>query len=144
MEKINLEKLTEEKKFKHATVYTVTQTPTIAIVEATANYIPLEPFKEIFNFIGELASKKGITKLIFDKRKLSVFHQPSMEWYFIEWKEKTFDLGLKAHRKILPVDDVFRQSVRIGREKIDKAYPTKKFQQMDIQYFDTVEEAIQK
>ncbi len=144
MEKMTNSKLLEEKKFKHATVYTVAQSPHIAVVEATANYIPLEPFKEIFNFIGELASKKGITKLIFDKRQLSVFHQPSMEWYFIEWKEKTFDLGLKTHRKILPVDDVFRQSVRIGREKIDKTYPTKKFQRMDIQYFDTVEEAIQK
>ncbi|MFM9837512.1 MAG: hypothetical protein ACKVOQ_04565 [Cyclobacteriaceae bacterium] len=144
MEKITLDTLTEEKKFKHATVYTVAKSPNIAIVEATANYIPLEPFKEVFNFIGELTAKRGITKLIFDKRKLSVFHQPSMEWYFIEWKEKTFDLGLKTHRKILPVDDIFRQSVRIGREKINKAYPTKKFNSMDIQYFETVEEAIQK
>lgn len=144
MEKITLDTLIEEKKFKHATVYTVAMSPTIAIVEATANYIPLDPFKEVFNFIGELAAKRRITKLIFDKRKLSVFHQPSMEWYFIEWKEKTFDLGLKTHRKILPIDDVFRQSVRIGREKINKAYPTKKFNAMDIQYFESVEEAIQK
>ncbi len=144
MEKINLDNLIEEKKFKHGTVYTVKNSPHIAVVEATANYIPLDPFKEIFNYIGDLTKAKGITKLVFDKRKLSVFHQPSMEWYFIEWKEKTFDLGLKIHRKILPVDDVFRQSVRIGREKINKAYPTKKFNLMDIQYFETVEEAIQK
>jgi hypothetical protein len=144
MEKIALDNLNEEKKFKHGTVYTVKKSPHIAVVEATANYIPLEPFKEIFNFIGDLIETKGITKLVFDKRKLSVFHQPSMEWYFIEWKEKTFDLGLKTHRKILPVDDVFRQSVRIGREKINKAYPAKKFNSMDIQYFESVEEAIQK
>jgi hypothetical protein len=144
VEKTALDNLIEEKKFKHGTIYIVKNSPHIAVVEATANYIPLDPFKEIFNYIGDLTKAKGITKLIFDKRKLSVFHQPSMEWYFIEWKEKTFDLGLKIHRKILPVDDIFRQSVRIGRDKINKAYPTKKFNLMDIQYFETVEEAIQK
>ena len=143
MEKTTLYKLIEEKKFKHATIYVVAQSPHIAVLEATANYIPLASFKEIFNFIGDLTSKNGITKLIFDKRKLSVFHQPSMEWYFVEWKEKTFEMGLKVHRKILPVDDVFRQSVRIGREKINRDHPGKKFQQMDIQYCESVDEAIE-
>ncbi len=113
-------------------------------MEATASYIPLEKFKEIFNFIGELAENKKLTKLIFDKRKLSVFRQPSMEWYFAEWKEKMFDAGLIIHRKILPQDDVFRQSVRIGREKINKAYPSKKYHLMDIQYADSIDEALAK
>ncbi len=139
-----MENLIKEKEFKHAIVYTVANSPKTAIVEATANYIPLEPFKEIFTFIGDLAKKKNLTKLIFDKRKLTVFHQPSMEWYFIEWKEKMFDQGLKTHRKILPTDDVFRQSVRIGREKINATYPEKKFNLMDIQYAETVEAALLK
>jgi hypothetical protein len=133
-----------EKEFKHSNIYLLTQYPGVALVEATANYIPLEQFKEIFNFIGELASREKLTKLIFDKRKLSVFHQPSMEWYFVEWKEKMFDDGLKTHRKILPKDDVFRQSVRIGRDKINKMYPSKKFNQMDIQYAESIEEALSK
>jgi hypothetical protein len=139
-----MENFIVEKEFKHAKVLTITNSPNTAIVEALTNYIPLEPFKEIFNFIGELAKQKNLTKLIFDKRKLTVFHQPSMEWYFIEWKEKMFEQGLTIHRKILPTDDVFRQSVRIGREKIDKNYPTKKFNQMDIQYAETIEEALLK
>jgi hypothetical protein len=139
-----MENFIVEKEFKHAKVLTVTNSPNTAIVEALTNYIPLEPFKEIFNFIGDLAKKKNLTKLIFDKRKLTVFHQPSMEWYFVEWKEKMFDQGLNTHRKILPADDVFRQSVRIGREKIDKNYPTKKFNQMDIQYAETIEDALMK
>ena len=133
----------KEKEFKHATIYLTPQQGT-ALVEATASYIPLEKFKEIFNYIGELTENKKLTKLIFDKRKLSVFHQPSMEWYFAEWKEKMFDVGLTIHRKILPHDDVFRQSVRIGREKINKAYPTKKYHLMDIQYADSVEDALSK
>ena len=137
-----MDKMIKEKEFKHGSIYLFPEQPNVAVIEATASYIPLEQFKEIFNFIGELTSKRKITKLIFDKRKLSVFHQPSMEWYFVEWKEKMFDAGLKTHRKILPQDDVFRQSVRIGRDKINKMYPSKKFNQMDIQYSESIEEAL--
>ena len=71
-----------------------------------------------------------------------VFHQPSMEWYFVEWKEKMYNHGLKTHRKILPKDAVFRQSVKIGRDKINREYPQGKFHKMDIQYFETLDEAI--
>ncbi len=136
--------MTKEKEFKHGVIYLLEQYPDTAVLEVTATYIPLDRFKEIFNYIGELTLTRKIKKLIFDKRKLSVFHQPSMEWYFVEWKEKMFEAGLKTHRKILPQDDVFRQSVRIGREKINKAFPEKKFHQMDIQYAETIEEAIAK
>ncbi len=132
------------KTFKHAVLKTVESNPEIAIVEATATYIPIEQFKEIFNSIGELVKEKKITKLIFDKTKLTVFHQPSMEWYFVEWKEKMFDLGLKTHRKVLPQDEVFRQSVKIGREKIKASHPNGKYTLMDIQYAESVEEAISK
>lgn len=137
-----MDSLVVKKRFKHADVCLVDGNPGIAVVQATASYIPLEPFKEIFRYVGELTIEQKISKLIFDKRQLSVFHQPSMEWYFVEWKEQMFDAGLVIHRKILPQDDVFRQSVRLGREKIAAAYPTRKFQQMDIRYAETMEDAI--
>lgn len=140
----NMKNMTKEREFKHARIFLLPQQPGTAVVEATANYIPLDQFKEIFNFISDLTSEKKISKLIFDKRNLSVFHQPSMEWYFVEWKEKMFGAGLRTHRKILPKDDVFRQSVRIGRDKINKTYPDGKFHQMDIQYAETIEDAIAK
>jgi hypothetical protein len=139
-----MDKMTKEREFKHGVIYSLEEYPDTAVLEVTATYIPLDRFKEIFNYIGELTTTRKIKKLIFDKRKLSVFHQPSMEWYFVEWKEKMFDAGLKTHRKILPKDDVFRQSVRIGRDKINKAFPDKKFHQMDIQYAETIEEALAK
>jgi len=131
-----------EKSFNNADVSTVPGTST-AVVKATKDYITIEEFKEIFNFIGNIVAQKGIDKLVFDKRALNVFHQPSMEWYFVEWKEKMFDLGLKTHRKILPNDDVFKQSVKIGREQINNKYPDGKFHQMDIQYFDDLDSAIE-
>lgn len=134
--------LVSEKAFKSAQILRVASNPSIMIVEATSTYIPIEEFKQIFNYVGESAAKKPVTKLIFDKQKLTVFHQPSMEWYFVEWKEKMFDLGLKTHRKILPDNEVFKQSVKIGREKIKRDYPNGKFNEMDIQYSKSVEDAI--
>lgn len=136
------QELTIARTFKHAVVKTVNGNPEVAIVEAAASYIPIEQFKEIFAAIGDLVKEKKITKLIFDKRKLTVFHQPSMEWYFVEWKEQMFELGLKTHRKILPQDEVFKQSVKIGREKIKANHPLGKYLQMDIRYADTLEDAI--
>jgi len=114
----------------------------IAVITATSTYIPIEEFKEIFEKTGELVKKEKISKLIFDKTELKVFHQPSMEWYFTQWKEKMFDLGLKKHRKILPNDDVFKKSVQIGREKILKDFPNIKAHQMEILYSNTLEDAI--
>jgi len=114
----------------------------VCVVEATNSYIPITDFKEIFNKVEGFVRKSGINKLVFDKRQLKVFHQPSMEWYFIEWKERMFDLGLRQHRKILPKDPVFRECVKLGREKIYKLNPQKKFNMMDIQYANTIEEAI--
>lgn len=143
METQTKSKLKLEKSFKKADVFTVEGTST-AVVQATGNYITIDEFKEIFHFIGDVVKKQKIDKLVFDKRKLSVFHQPSMEWYFVEWKEEMFDLGLKKHRKILPEDEVFKQSVKIGREQINSKYPNGKFHQMDIQYFDNLDDAIDK
>lgn len=134
--------LIERKKLRHAVVFVVENSPETAVVQALSNYIPIEQFKETFNFIGELIQQEKIKKLVFDKRNLTVFHQPSMEWYFVEWKEKMHELGLTIHRKMLPGDQVFRQSVKIGREKINKAFPDGKFHMMDIAYSETLEDAI--
>lgn len=136
--------LVSKSDFKHAAVSVVSGNAKIAVVTAKTEYIPIDEFKKIFQSIGELVKSEGVTKLIFDKRNLSVFHQPSMEWYFTEWKEEMFAAGLKTHRKILPQNEVFRQSVAIGRDKINKAFPKGKFHEMDIQYAETLEEAIQR
>lgn len=141
MESEILKTLNIEKTFKNAEVYTVKSSHT-ALVRATGTYITIDEFKKVFEYIGELVEKNKITKLVFDKTKLSVFHQPSMEWYFVEWKEKMYELGLKTHRKILPNDPVFRQSVKIGREQIAMKHPKGKFNLMDIGYAESLEDAI--
>jgi hypothetical protein len=116
----------------------------VGIVEALDEYIPMNEFLETFDKVGELVKKEGLIKLIFDKRKLRVFHQPSMEWYFTIWKEEMYHYGLKTHRKLLPQDKDFRESVKIGRLKIKNDHPNIKAHLMDIQYVRNIEEAILK
>ncbi|RAW03489.1 hypothetical protein [Pseudochryseolinea flava] len=130
------------KDFKHASIALADAHQGTLLVTATATYIPIDQFKSIFNEIAHWVEKYSIQKLIFDKRQLTVFHQPSMEWYFVDWKERMYAAGLTRHVKILPQDEVFRQSVRIGRNKINEAYPNGKFHTMEILYAETLEEAV--
>lgn len=131
-----------QRKFKHASIAVVKADQATLLVTATTTYIPIDQFKAIFNEIGFWVAELKIQKLIFDKRELTVFHQPSMEWYFVDWKERMLEIGLTRHVKILPPDEVFRQSVRIGRNKINDTYPNGKFHTMEILYAESLEEAI--
>jgi hypothetical protein len=49
------------------------------IIESIRNCIPFDEFQRTFNTVKELYVEKAFDKLIFDKRSLSVFDQPSME-----------------------------------------------------------------
>lgn len=69
----------KQKDFKHASLQVVESRQATLLVTATATYIPIEQFKSIFNEITQWVEQLNIQKLIFDKRQLTVFHQPSME-----------------------------------------------------------------
>ena len=105
-------------------------------------YIPMMDFQVSFNRIGELVEREKIERMIFDKSNLTTFHQPSMEWYHVDWKEKMHPHGLKAYWKILPKNEFFAQSVKIGRDKIRKNHPSFDFDKYDIRYFDSLEAAL--
>lgn len=130
------------KVLRHASVSIIQgQEPTL-VVTATSEYIPIEQFKEIFTFAGKQIVALGIRKVIFDKRQLAVFHQPSMVWYFVDWKEQMFAHGLKRHVKLLPNDLSFRESVKIARSKINQDFPRGKFHDMEVLYAESLEEAV--
>ncbi|MGQ9848172.1 MAG: hypothetical protein ACUVQP_11835 [Bacteroidales bacterium] len=115
----------------------------ILICELTKEYVPIEEFKEIFNEMIPFIEKYKIKKFVFDKQNLRVFHQPSMEWYFVYWKKEVYEKGLKIHRKILPQNQpAFKLAVEAGRSKIEKEYKTI-IHLLDIQYKDTIKEAIE-
>lgn len=128
---------------KHANVSFI-PSKGIAICTVKANYIPMNEFKALFNKIAELVIQEKISKFIFDKRQLTTFHQPSMEWYHLIWKEDMYKIGLKKHRKLLPDDKLFEQSVITGRKKIARDNPDFNFDKFEIIYCNSLEEAIEK
>jgi hypothetical protein len=136
-------KTTLLKELKHARILRVEGQPTL-IIEATAGYIPFDAFQQIFDETGKQVIAHKIEKLVFDKRQMTTFHQPSMEWYYTQWKEEMLAQGLRKHRKILPDDQLFRHSVEVGREKIYAQHPDAKFTQLDLQYAESIEEALAK
>lgn len=116
----------------------------IMICELTKEYVPIEDFREIFSETVPLIEKYKVKKFIFDKQNLRVFHQPSMEWYFVFWKQEVYAKGLTIHRKILPQDQVaFNLAVEAGRAKIMSEYKDTVIPLLDIQYKTSILEAIE-
>ena len=142
MESEPTQEIIELRKTETARVYRVEGNPESLVIEATSTYIPIEQFKTLFLSMENLVRDKGVKKIIFDKRALRVFHQPSMEWYFVEWKEKMAAIGVTEHVKILPDDEVFCQSVLLGRQAIDREYPNAEYHKLSIKYADSIQEAL--
>lgn len=137
-ETVQLKKVVSQ---KYADILRVPGEP-ILIIQSTSTSMPLANFKNIFTEAGTIIEQEGITKLVFDKRSFKVFDPEAMEWYFTEWKEKMFAHGLRIHRKIMPESLPFKYSVDSSRKSIYERFPKGKFRQMDIQYVDSIEEAI--
>jgi hypothetical protein len=117
----------------------------VIVAAATRSYITEKDFKEAFEKTLDFLKTTTVTTFIFDKTELNTFHQPSMEWYHLEWKPQAAASGLTHHFKILPNSVTFKTSVEIGRRKIfgqiDETHPLHK---ISITYTDTVEEALSK
>lgn len=115
----------------------------ILICELFNEYTPIEEFKEIFTATVPIIEKFKTKKFIFDKQNLRVFHQPSMEWYFVDWKKEIYTKGLTNHRKVLPQNEPsFALAVEAGRAKIRKEFPDTIIDKLDIQYKNSIAEAI--
>ncbi|MFP4089965.1 MAG: hypothetical protein ACLFUB_18715 [Cyclobacteriaceae bacterium] len=130
-------------EFEHTDIFLIKDKP-VLIIKASDTYIPIEEFKEVFAAASRIIENRPIQKIIFDKRRLQVFHQPSMEWYYVHWKDALLEKGIKSHRKLLPNDQVFQKSVELGKARIMEKYPRIRVAEMDIQYFDDLQEAIDK
>lgn len=114
----------------------------MALCVAEVEYIPIDTFKTIFLSISDLIEHYPIKHLLFDKRKLRTFHQPSMEWYFAIWKPEIKKKGLTNHYKILPELEWFVQSVNAGKFEIYNKYPKDILTGITISYVDSIESAI--
>lgn len=110
--------------------------------KAKQSYIPIESFKTAFGKAYGYSKERNWKKFIFDKSNLNVFHQPSMEWYYTNWKKDLVDIGLTKHYKILPNEDWFKSSVKAGIAEIKLKYPEFDFNQFTVDYINKIEEAI--
>jgi hypothetical protein len=130
-----------ELEFRYAKVYANSEKG-IIICELLTDYIPIDDFIYTFHQISAIVEVGKYEKFIFDKRSLRAFHQPSMEWYFLNWKNKMLELGLRKHRKILPEEKWFEKMVMIAKEQIIKNNPDNIIHLLDIKYCHSIEEAI--
>jgi hypothetical protein len=130
-------------KDKHTSVYYYPQHE-IVVLKLITTYVPLEHFKNALLQVKNLADQEKISKMILDKSNLRIFHQPSMEWYHVIWKEEMLSKGLHIYRKILPEDPLFEESVKIGREKIIRENPAFNLNKFNIVYCKSLEEAFSK
>ncbi len=114
----------------------------LGVCMANTEYIPIEHFRKDFHAIGKLIKENEIHALVFDKQKLNTFHQPSMEWYYTQWKEELVGHGLKTHYKILPSAPWFEKSVEAGKRDIKKNNPDFDFDQFEVKYVASLADAI--
>lgn len=116
----------------------------VVALAAKADYIPITKFKQLFEMISdEVKAEDGVYKLfIFDKSVLRTFHQPSMKWYFMEWKTEMLNYGLKTHVKILPKINYFVKAVEAARKPLLAKFPPEILNKINILYTDTIEEAL--
>ncbi|MBC7391662.1 MAG: hypothetical protein H7329_20880 [Opitutaceae bacterium] len=113
------------------------------LCEAINSYIPIKDFKETFLYCSGIVEKQKIEKFIFDKRALTSFHQPSMEWYFLVWKKEMLELGLAFHRKILPKEEWFRQCVHACKTQMLAVKEHQFLEKIDLLYFDSIQECLE-
>lgn len=128
--------------FRNANLYLLTKSD-IAIVEASGPYITYDEFRNIFSYITQMIIEYGITKLIFDQRKLMVCNQASVEWLVTEWKDKIIRHGLTRYRKILLSDPTFCQKIDDILLKVSTNFSQTQSKQLDIQCCESLNEAIE-
>jgi hypothetical protein len=133
------------RRFPQADICTMEAYPGTVVIRAMAPYIPLMIFQSIFAYVAEmdLVREGRVTTVVFDKRKLMYYHQPSIEWYFLSWKATMVAYGVTRHRKVLPVYAAFRTVAGLGREALFRDHPAAAFHRLDIGYVESLREALE-
>lgn len=118
-----------------------TQSKAVACI-LLSEYIPIAVFRDTFSTITGIIEGGDFETFIFDKRSLRTFHQPSMEWYYIEWKTEVAKMGVYKHRKLLPDLPWFVKAVEIAKIPLLGKLPNDLKERLDITYCKSIEEAL--
>ncbi len=123
-------------------IYTSNEANTI-ICEVLESYTEIEDFKAMLKKKAELIEEYGCDRFVFDKRAIRGFHQPTMEWYYLEWKpEMHRRFGLRVHRKLFTDEVWFLKCLQAGRAEIKRRDPGSIVHTMDIKVVQSIEESI--
>jgi len=141
--KILEERFTERYADNFGKIYTGTDSNTI-ICELLLPYTPIEQFMGLLQKKAQIIQNYGCDKFVFDKRAIRGFHQPSMEWYYLEWKVQMFHkFGLAVHRKLFCDEEWFLKCIEAGRAEIKRKDPGSIVHTLDIKVCQTLQEAVE-
>ncbi len=140
--KILEERFTERYADNFGRIYTCNDANTL-ICELLMPYTPIEQFMGILQKKAQIIQNYGCDKFIFDKRAIRGFHQPSMEWYYLEWKVEMYHkFGLAVHRKLFCNEEWFLKCIEAGRAEIKRKDPGSIVHTLDIKVCKDLEEAV--
>ena len=115
------------------------------VLKLKKRFVPFEDFKKLVELTSPYFLSGVYEVFIFDKSDLRAFHQPSMEWYYLEWKKEMYEEAhLDKHIKIWPTERWFQVVIEAGRNKIREAHPDHISNKLVIHYVDNQEEALEK
>jgi|GEM_PF-7004584 len=128
---------------RYATVSFIPASET-AIVSIHGAFIPMTEYQQTLEKIGELVKQEKVHKLIVDARQLVAYHQPSVEWSFLNWKREMSTYGLNSYRYVVPNSGEYRKNLENGIQKIRRDHPdTDLLDRMDLAYCRSLEEAVE-
>ncbi len=135
--------LEEYYRSRYATVSFMPANET-AIVSIHGAFIPMTDYQQTLEKLGELVRQEKVHKLIVDAQQLVAYHQPSVEWSFLNWKREMRNHGLTSYRYVLPNGGEYRKNLENGIRKIRRDHPNMEvLDRMDLTYCHSLEEAVE-
>lgn len=112
------------------------------ICQITAD-INLLKFKEELLHLLQIVQKLKVRQLVIDRRNMFTLHFPSLEWFYSVWLPHMIKLGVRTLHIILPENELFRFSLKLGKDKILKKNPELSHQSFSPHFHKTLQEALQ-
>ncbi len=105
--------------------------------------IHLTKFKETLLHLIPSFQKLKACQLVVDRRHMFTIHFPALEWFYLIWLPQMMKSGLRKFHIILPENELFQFSLRIGKEKILNAHPQLLHQNLTPHFYKNLAEVFQ-
>ncbi|HAS45859.1 MAG TPA: hypothetical protein DCS93_35585 [Microscillaceae bacterium] len=105
--------------------------------------INLKKFKEALLQLIPIVQKFRIRQLIVDRRNMFTIHFPSLEWFYSIWLPQMIKSGVRKFHIVLPENDLFKFSLRIGKQKIMKENPQLLHENLPPHFYKNLQEVFQ-